>query len=227
MTGLELAESSAQAASRLYSKVLTADVCAIPAKADSFDGAASIFLLEHLSAEAAPKALRELARVLRRGGKLICVCDLECDHPLLNWARSRHPQGYHEAFIEVPGHWGLRREKAWKTLLQDAGFVIIEWRLKSRFPILDHCPWVQLSLSKHLPALAQKLGRFAYWLSRQRGVSPAWLICSTLLDDVFRPVLPRNWAYRLLFVAEKRSNTVDDSGIGEKRLKGPENRSFA
>jgi SAM-dependent methyltransferase len=202
-TGLELAESSAAAARRVYEKVVVGDVQAIPAPSRSFDAAASIFVLEHLPPEAASRALGDLYRVLVPGGRLICVCDLECDHPLLRWARRHHPTAYREAYIDAPGHLGLRREDEWRQLVVAAGFAVVEWDLQGRFPLLDPCPCVQLSASARFPGPVRLLGRFSHWLSCLPGVASVWALGVTLADTALRRVLPAGWAYRLLFVVAK------------------------
>lgn len=203
VTGLELAMGSAKASFRTYRRSLNADVRCIPVTSSAFDASVSSFVLEHLPMDTASAALSELHRSLKPGGVLISLCDLECDHPLLAWIRRTYPEGYREAFVENPGHLGLRSESAWRELLKNAGFRIDVWLLQSRLPILDHGPICQLAASSNFPAAIQMVGRMAFRFSRLPMVAPAWGVTVTFLDDLFRTVLPRAWAYRLLFVARK------------------------
>jgi hypothetical protein len=167
------------------------------------DAAVSSFVLEHLGDHAATTSLAELNRVLKPGGILISLCDLECDHPFLGWLRRSYPKGYREAFIETPGHVGLRRQEEWARLLDRSGFGIVRWTLESRNPLLDHCPWCQLAAGGEFPSAVRFIGRIAYRISKYPPAAIAWGLSATLLDDLSRPFLPRSWAYRLLFVGRK------------------------
>ena len=207
VVGLELAMASARASKQTYGSAINADAGAIPLRDGSVDAAVSSFVLEHFDEELARAVFAELRRVLKPGGIFISLCDLESDHPMLSHARSVSPEGYREAFIEVPGHHGLRREGAWRALLAEAGFDIRSWQLRSRFPVLDHCPWCQLDASCHFPRGLRRLGRAAYRISQIRHVGPLWGLVSTVADDLLGPLLPRSWAYRLLFVAHIPTHT--------------------
>jgi len=203
VTGLEVSEASAKAARALYPQVIVADVAAIPIRDGSFDVATSIFVLEHLSSAAAKKSLEELSRVLVSGGLLVCVCDLECDHPMLSFIRRHYPLGYNEAYIDVPGHFGLRREEEWRHLVGSAGFHIEEWNLQSRLPLLDYGPLVQLSTSRHIPRVVRAVGLISLWFSKLPRIGPVWALTVTVIDRGLRFMLPERWAYRLAFVARR------------------------
>jgi SAM-dependent methyltransferase len=209
VTALELAPASAAASAQVYRHAVAADAARMPFPSNSYDAAVSSFVLEHLSDTAAPEVLAEFARVLKPGSPLVGLCDLECDHPLLRRVRSRYPAGYDEAYRAVPGHVGLRTERAWKRIVEDAGFTVIAWRTHSRFLLLDHGPLCQLAASAQIPRRLRAAGRVAYAVSRIPHAGMFWSFFAVLLDDCFRPLLPTSWGYRLLFVASRRS-THDD-----------------
>jgi SAM-dependent methyltransferase len=204
--GLDLDAESARSARGVYSSAMNADVGRLPIKEGSLDAAVSSFVLEHLPASLAPAALWEIHGSLRPGGALVCLCDLDCDHPMLWLVRRLFPEGYRQAYVEVPGHVGLRREGAWAQLLTEQGFEIVCWRLLSRFPVLDLTPLVQSGWSTQFPAGIRWLGDLAARLGRLRGVAEIWNLTAVVLDDLTRLVLPRRWAYRLLFVARKQTD---------------------
>jgi SAM-dependent methyltransferase len=203
-TGLDIDFNSAHSLRQIYHTAINGDVTQLPFKANSYDAVASSFVLEHLPLSAAKAALQEIHRVLRSNGVLICLCDLDCNHPMLATLRKWFPEGYCEAFLEVPGHVGLRREDMWAALLADAGFEVIRWQLMSRFPILDHAPWCYLASCNRLPEFIRRIGRFARWINRLGRAGDIWGLSVMALDDLCRPFLPRTWAYRLLFLARKR-----------------------
>jgi SAM-dependent methyltransferase len=200
--GLDLSMESAAVAGKVYIGGIQGDVSRLPFADRSFDAVSSSFVLEHLAPGIADRALSEIHRVLLPGGKLICLCDLECDHPMLGPLRHFWPDGYREAYVETPGHYGLVREDAWAHLLKARGFQIHSWHLVSRFPLLDHCPVVHLNSTRHFPAPFRLVGRLAKRVTRDPRVAPLWDASIVLVDSLTRWALPKSWAYRLLFVAQ-------------------------
>jgi ubiquinone/menaquinone biosynthesis C-methylase UbiE len=203
-TGLDIDFQATHVVGGVYQQAVNGDIGHLPFAPQSFDAAASSFVLEHLPLGLAESALGEIHRVLRPGGVLICLCDLDCDHPMLAVLRRKFPKGYQEALVEVPGHLGLRREGMWSQLVKSAGFEIHSWQLMSRFPLLDFAPWGYLASGPSMPAYIRRIGRCANWISGLGWPGTAWIYSIILLDDVFRPFLPCAWAYRLLFAARKR-----------------------
>ena len=202
--GLDLSWSSARNASAVFGAGVQADVSRLPFSSGHFDGVASSFVLEHLPRAIASPALTEIHRVLAPGGKLICLCDLDCDHPMLAGLRRFWPAGYREAYVDIPGHHGLVREHAWSDLLVEHGFKVVEWNLVSRFPLLDHCVVVHMDSTPHFPAPVRAVGRLGRRLTEvSSAVAPLWDASVVLCDTLARHALPKRWAYRLLFVAQK------------------------
>src|SRR5207247_11139144 len=64
--------------------------------------AISSFVLEHLEPTSARAMLSEVHRVLRPGGVLVSLLDLDCSHPVLEMIRKISPDAHRKAFIEVP-----------------------------------------------------------------------------------------------------------------------------
>lgn len=203
VTGLEACDDSVRACARLYQEAFCGDICRTAFAAESFDGVVSKFVLEHLPAEAAAEAFAEILRVLKPGGSLICLCDLECDHPQLAWVRRHYPETYHRLYVLDPGHVGLRRADEWNALLQSAGFEIMAWRETSRFPLLDHHPVGQLAKAPELPFPARWLGAIGLRAASVTPLVRLWTLATSLLEASVGRCLPRRWAYRLVFAARK------------------------
>ncbi len=203
VTGLESSEDSVRACQELYGEVVGGDICHAPFLAESFDAVVSKFVLEHLPEKAVPEAISEVARILRPGGLFVSLCDLECDHPQLAWVRRNYPETYHRLYILDPGHVGLRRSEAWKSIIEDTGLEVVDWSETSRFPILDHHPIGQLSKALELPAWARWSGRLALKIASIPILCRLWTITTPIVEAVIGPWLPRRWSYRLVFAARK------------------------
>lgn len=204
VTGLDSCADSVRACQQLYNTATVGDICHAPFPSKSFDGAVSKFVLEHLPEEAGTEALAEIGRILKPGGLLVCLCDLECDHPQLAWLRSHFPDVYYKLYVLDPGHVGLRRSEEWRKLVEAAGFEVVEWRQTSRFPVLDHHPVGQLSKASVLPTVAKWYGLVALQVSKVRILVGIWTVLTAIIEETIGRWLPSQWAYRLVFVARKQ-----------------------
>lgn len=203
MVGLEYGFSAAAAALEVYANSVNGDVSDMPFADNNFDFTCSCFVLEHLPPLIAERTLKEMWRVLRPGGKFIALMDLHCDRPFLRKLRERYPAVYQEAIIDTPGHRGLVSAAQWHAAVMAAGFEVVVWRQQSRFPVSDLATYAYLASSRSAPRHLQLLGKSALWLAKRGPWGSLYQIVLTVLDDLFCPMLPRSWAYRLLFVLEK------------------------
>lgn len=203
MIGLEYGFSSAQVASQVYLCSINGDSAFMPFADGSFDFVCGCFVLEHFSPPIAQKALGEISRILREGGKFVALMDLHCDRPFLRKLRERYPEVYQEAMIDFPGHWGLVSAKQWHASVMTAGFETKVWREQSRFPISDLGTYACLASVEFAPAHLQLLGKGALWIASRPGLNSCYQIALTMADDFLGWIFPKNWAYRLLFVLEK------------------------
>ena len=122
VTGVDYgAEALADAAS-IYGRVIRSPVERLPLADRSVDAVVSVWMFEHLREQQFVATLREVRRVLRPGGRLIFVADLDSSKPILRWAKQ-FPEEYVRHHIENVGHHGLRSLVFTKFLLQREGFV--------------------------------------------------------------------------------------------------------
>lgn len=104
----------AGAADRL--DIVSADMRRIPLPDASYDAAVSAYAIDHLRRGDIPKALTEVARVLRPSGQFLLIVQ----HPD-RWVRFAYP------LIHAHMYYGRRPARdLWIGLLTDAGFGIME-----------------------------------------------------------------------------------------------------
>lgn len=94
-------------------ETLTGDARELPLETGAYDGVISFAAIDHLPRAGIPKALSEVARVLKPGGEfLMAVVNVDV------WARFASPHAL--------GHHPRADPNRWRTLLESAGFSIAE-----------------------------------------------------------------------------------------------------
>ena len=89
MIGCDLSASSLAKVVH-YSDRIQADASAtIPIASDSVDAVISSYFWEHMSPEKKPRILSECRRILRPGGKLLFLYDVETENPLIEWYKEK------------------------------------------------------------------------------------------------------------------------------------------
>lgn len=181
-----------------YQTRIQVDAAACIALSDaSVDAVISSFFWEHIPPDVKPRILQECRRILRPGGKLIFLYDVETDNPLIRRYKNRDPRLYRQLFLEGDGHLGYQWPVENKFLFETAGFRIEE-----------HCglekTWVQGS------SVYTKLSQFASGgylrpfskLGNTRWLSYLWTALNRCLDVIVCPWLPARWARIVRVIAE-------------------------
>jgi SAM-dependent methyltransferase len=89
------------------------DARELPLDTATYDGAISVAAIDHLPRAGIPKALGEVARVLKPGGEfLLTIVNVDA------WGRFASPHAL--------GHHPAANAGRWRTLLESAGFEIVE-----------------------------------------------------------------------------------------------------
>lgn len=167
---------------------------------DSVDAVISSYFWEHIPPAIKPKILHECQRILKPGGKLVYLYDVETDNPLIRKYKNRDPALYRKLFIEGDGHLGYQWPDENLALFRAAGFQIL------KHSGLDKT-WVQAS------STYSKLAQFAGGgYLKPLGVlgSSHWFYLWTgfmrLVDTFVCPWLPERWARIDKILAVKQNN---------------------
>lgn len=199
MVGCDLSMSSLKRLG-MYERRVQADAAmCIPLPDASVDAVVSSYFWEHISPALKPTMLQECQRILRPGGKMIFLYDVETRNPLIQYYKSRDQALYKKLFIEGDGHLGYQRPQTNIDAFKAAGFRVLE-------QIGMEKTWLQS------PSAYDKLAQFG---GRARRVL-AWLSClgkqpwfypytalMRMVDMVVCPWLPAAWARIDLVVCVK------------------------
>lgn len=126
MTGIDLSFASLKAVAPLYDQTIQADatVC-VPLPSRSVDAVISACFWEHLKHEEKLRVLAECRRVLRPGGKVVFLYDVQTGHPWIARLAASHPELYRTAFLEKDGHVGYATIEENRAIMQQEGFEVL------------------------------------------------------------------------------------------------------
>jgi SAM-dependent methyltransferase len=190
MVGCDLSFSSLKNLD-FYERRIQADasVC-IPLPDNSVDAVVSSYFWEHIPPSVKPNILRECQRILRPGGKLLFLYDVETESPLIRRYKYKNRPLYNKLFIEGDGHLGYQRPLENLAIFEDQGFRVVEHHGMEK-------TWLQS------PSVYTKLAQFGTggnsllaWGSRlgQQPFFYPYTALMRLIDTLICPWLPAEWA---------------------------------
>ncbi|MEJ6021307.1 class I SAM-dependent methyltransferase [Ramlibacter sp. PS4R-6] len=198
MAGIDLSLGSLRLAAD-YRYAVQGDARRLPFPDGSVDGVVSSCFFEHLDDEGKLQVLRECARVLRPGGKVVFFYDVWTDNPVIAFFRRRDPARYRREFLEGDGHVGYASLAHNAVLFERSGLAVLRHAYHERTPLLSNSCWQKLAT---WPGLAGRLARLMDRLTGGVLRLPA-LVLVFLLDTTVGRLLPADWARCVTTVARK------------------------
>jgi len=198
MVGCDLSLSSLKKL-EFYERRVQADatVC-IPLPDGSVDAVVSSFFWEHIPPEVKPHILSEMNRILRPGGKLIFLYDVETKNPLIRHYKEKDQALYERLFIAGDGHLGYQRPGENLAIFIEAGFRVVKHRGMEKTWLSSPSAYIKLA------QFGTAGGRLLAWAS-QLGQQPffyPYTALMRLIDTLICPWLPVDWARIDLVVCE-------------------------
>jgi SAM-dependent methyltransferase len=199
MIGLDLSHSSLEMVAGLYDICLQANTTSIPLPDESVDGVISSYFWEHIPPNEKLAALEEYLRILRTGGKLVFLYDVENESPIYRWMKRRDLDLYRDVLIDREGHAGWETPEENRTQFEKAGL-----------RVLEHTGKEKLLISA---AMYDKVRQFGGWvrpfaeLGYRLSKGPQFYLYNALirvLDETLCRLLPESWSRVMVSVCEKR-----------------------
>jgi SAM-dependent methyltransferase len=199
MVGCDLSLASLKKL-EFYERRVQADaaVC-IPLPDNSVDAVVSSYFWEHIPPEVKPHILSEMNRILRPGGKLIFLYDVETQNPLIRRYKEKDRVLYERLFIAGDGHLGYQRPVENLAIFEEGGFRVVEHKGMEK-------TWLQSpSAYTKLAQFGTVGGRLLAWASRlgQQPFFYPYTALMRLIDTLICQWLPADWARIDLVVCEK------------------------
>jgi SAM-dependent methyltransferase len=125
MIGCDLSHASLKILD-FYERRVQADAARCIALPDgSVDAVVSSYFWEHIRPGIKPKILTECQRILKPGGKLVFLYDVETENPLIRMFKKKDPELYRKLFIEGDGHVGYQTPDENLKLYEQAGLRLV------------------------------------------------------------------------------------------------------
>jgi SAM-dependent methyltransferase len=201
--GLDVSMGSLQTAAKHYELCLQADAAGfIPLADQSVDAVASSFFWEHIPAEAKVRILSELRRVLKPGGRLIFLYDVETFNPLVAAMRKKSPALYNAEFIDRDGHLGYQSPQTNLDTFEAQGFRVVEQLGLERTPLQSTTVYTKM---QKWPSPFSGFGRLLHRIDASRASLFAYIGVLRALDETIGKILPSRWSRMALTVCERKS----------------------
>lgn len=169
---------------------------------ESVDAVVSSYFWEHMPKAIKEDILKECQRILKPGGKLVFLYDVETANPLIRRFKAKQPALYKKLFIDGDGHLGYETPVENISLLKVCDFEVIEHRGLEKTWFQSPSAYEKLS---HFDGGGKSLLKFFATFGRQPLFYP-YLFLMRLIDTLVCPLLPDAWARMAMVVAQKPLN---------------------
>jgi len=200
--GLDLSLSSLARVAPLYQACIQADATrAIPLPDASVDAIVSSFVWEHIPPERQPAALAECARVLRPGGRLVFLHDVDPQNPVYRTMRRRDPELFRQVLIEQDDHMGWRSPEENFAAFERGGFRVLRCRGNEKL-LFSPDTYDKVSRWPGWPRAIARIG-----LRFRRGAAfQLWNLGLRVFDETLGRLLPLSWSRTLVVVCQRRDD---------------------
>ncbi len=198
MTGVDVTRQGLAMAARKYSLcVRSSSLKPIPDQ--SVDAVVSSYFWEHMSATDKDAILTEIIRILKPGGHVVFIYDVETHNPLISWLRARDPKRYQALFLDADGHIGYQTLAQNEDLFRAHGLTITASNALERTPLQSTSVYLKM---KQWEGSARWLGRLLSLVDRRPFLLP-YQAFLRVIDETVGRLFPAAWGRMAITVAQK------------------------
>lgn len=203
--GVDLAPARLRKAAEIYTEVSVGSLLELPYPNEYFDVVLSVDVIEHIPAEVKDRALREMLRVIRPGGRMVHVLDLDSRKPLYRWAES-DPALFKKYFVDQMGHYGLETATAAIARFDALGMhrLAVEATNRTELQHPENYAWQFDNEYRHKSRAVRLLTSASYFIRRHPALKAAYSGFYQLLwTRTAEKLFPVDWSFNLAVAYEK------------------------
>lgn len=199
MIGLDVSLSSLQGL-KGYELAIQGDAQRIPLIDASVDAVISSYFWEHIDPKMKDQMLQEFRRVLKPGGKIVFLYDVETANSLICRLKKQDSALYNRAFIEGDSHLGYETPFQNRVRFESAGFNIIKHFGMERTIVQSPSVWIKM---KSFGGSGKRVGGFLHRVTSMPVINHAYTAFIRLLDETFGRLFHSSKSRIIITVARK------------------------
>ncbi len=199
MAGLDLSFASLQNLS-YYQLGIQADALNLPFPDNSLDGIISSYFWEHISHDIKNLMLIEFKRVLKPGGKIIFLYDVDTNNSLVMMLKKEQPLLYKKLFLDIDGHLGYETPNDNRKRFIKHGFIVLKHFGMERTFLQSNSVFEKF---RHLRGLKGVIGKIGYFFTSGFVLQKVSIFVLRFIDVSFGKFINVNKSRILLSVLKK------------------------
>lgn len=199
MVGLDYSFASLKSIDNYKFKV-QADAIRLPFRDNCLDGIISSFFWEHILPEDKDRMLKEFYRVLKPGGKVVLLYDVETKNGLIELLKGDDLERYEELFKRGDYHIGYETIEENYSRFKQAHFNVLRHFGLERTFFQSRSVYIKLS---EMNTLYGNYAKFLNWMMSKRIMEYLNILLVRLIDETFGRFWNKSKSRIVLSVLEK------------------------
>lgn len=185
-----------------YQYAFQTNATKIPLLDSSVDGIISSYFWEHIPPNLKDEMLLEFNRILKPGGKIIFLYDVETENGLLKRLKQKNIQLYKKMFLEKDGHLGYESPLENKMRFERNGFIVTKHFGMERTWLQSNSVYIKLAFLDGFLGLIGRVGKF---FSSGKVFERISIVMVRIWDETFGRLWPLSSARIIITIAIKNT----------------------
>lgn len=199
MIGLDLSLSSLTGL-HYYQLGIQSDATNLPFPNNSLDGIVSSYFWEHIPGAVKDLMLIEFKRVLKPGGKIVFLYDVDTRNSLINLLKKNQPETYKKLFLDADGHIGYETPNENRKRFFDHRFYVLKHFGMERTYFQSNSVYEKF---RHLNGSIGTLGKVAYFLTTSKILHKISILINRVIDVSIGKLFDQNKSRIMISVLKK------------------------
>jgi SAM-dependent methyltransferase len=204
MIGMDLSSTSLEHLSSYYDVAVRENaLIRLPFPDQSLDGVVSSFFWEHIDEKGKQSIFKEIQRVLRPGGKILFLFDVETNNPLIKKFKKKDPALYQKTFLDIDDHVGYATPEHNIEIATNCGFKPVKCYYHEKTYFHEYSVNFKLLNWPDISPVTKIFLRSMKFVAGHKIFGRAYLIFLRILDTILY-FLPSSWSRTMTMVLSKK-----------------------